>query len=318
MKRMESRRSANSGGGIMTVKEIEESYGICGLVCALCSYSENCAGCRRKPAECGVRECCVSKGLDYCYLCEEYPCDKDMHKSMRHKAFNAVAKNEGLHALAEYLYENYKAGIYYHKPGGLTGDYDKCETEREIIDLLKNGKPDPYSKCPEYESKTFLLRLVSMDDAEDLLKCYSSPEAQRFFNPDNCTSDFRYSSLDEMRQCIQFWIDAYKSRSFIRYSIIDKHIGAAVGTIEIFGGDRNGERTERGVLRIDIRTEYENEVFLFELLKIADSFFYDFNTEKFVTKAIPEAIHRIDALANVGYVPYISKYEHYFMKMSPI
>jgi RimJ/RimL family protein N-acetyltransferase len=301
----------------MTIKEIEKSYGVCGLVCALCSYNANCEGCQCKEDNCDVKACCQSKGLDYCFLCEDWPCDKDMHKGLRVRAFNSVAKNEGLHTLAEYLYKNLNRGIYYHKPDGLTGDYDKCKTEQDVIELLKTGKPDPYEKCPEYESKNFLLRLISMDDAEDLLECYNDTEAQKFFNSDNCTSDFLYSTIDEMRECIKGWLDAYKNRGFIRYSIIDKLAHKAIGTIEIFGGKRGGRRTERGVLRIDIRHEYEREEALIELLIIADLFFYDFNVEKFITKAIPEAVRRIDALTNNGYTPYPTKYEHYYIKRSP-
>ena len=92
----------------------------------------------------------------------------------------------------------------------------------------------------------------------------------------------------------------------------------AIGTIEIFGGSLGGKRTEFGVLRIDVRHEYENEEALAELLKISDSFFCDVNTEKFITKAIPEAVHRINALTQNGYVPTVvgdgGKRKHYYMK----
>ena len=121
-----------------------------------------------------------------------------------------------------------------------------------------------------------------------------------------------------MRGYIAGWLDAYKNRHFIRYSIIDRQNNKAVGTIEIFGGERGGARTEYGILRIDVRSGYENEQSLDELLKVADLFFYDVNTDKFVTKAIPEAAQRISALTRNGYVPYQTKYEHYFMKGSPI
>ena len=102
-----------------------------------------------------------------------------MHKGIRTRAFNSVAKTEGLGKPAEYLHINHNRGIIYHKLDGLTGDYDKCKTEQEVIDLLKYGKPDPYEKCPEYESENFILRLVTMDDAEELFVCYGDPEAQK-------------------------------------------------------------------------------------------------------------------------------------------
>lgn len=43
--------------------------------------------------------------------------------------------------------------------------------------LLKDSKFDPYDVCPTHESLSFILRLVSQDDAEDLYKCYTSGEA---------------------------------------------------------------------------------------------------------------------------------------------
>ena len=187
---------------------------------------------------------------------------------------------------------------------------------------MKNGRPDPYIKCPEYESRNFLLRLVSMDDAEDLFLCYNDTESQKIFNSDNCTSDFKFSMLEHMKEYMEGWLDAYRNRRFIRYSIIDKHINRAIGTIEIFGGERGGERTEFGVLRIDVKSEYENEEVLGELLKISDSFFRDVSTAMFITKAIPDAVQRINALIQNGYTPTPvgdgGRREHYYMKESPV
>lgn len=125
----------------MNQQEIKQSYGVCGLVCALCSYNTNCSGCRLKADSCDIRTCCTQKGLNYCFECNAYPCDKDMHKGIRMRAFNTVAKDEGLDRLAEYLHINWDRGVTYHREDKLAGDYDRCETVEEVIDLLKNGKP---------------------------------------------------------------------------------------------------------------------------------------------------------------------------------
>lgn len=296
----------------MTKAEIERSFGACGLACSLCSYKSGCEGCCNKQNdECDVKACCVSKGLSHCFLCEEWPCDRDMHKGIRTRAFNSVARNEGLGKLAEYLYVNLSRGITYHRPDRLRGDYDRRKTEREVIDLLKNGKPDPYELCPEYETKSFLLRLVSQDDAGDLLVCYSDTDARRLFNSDNCTSDFFFSNLDEMRECIDLWLSDYGKGKYVRFAIVDKTSNKAVGTVEIFGG-------KRGVLRIDISSGYEDPEQLSELVSIADSFFYDFKCEAMLTKAVPEAAGRIQVLTQNGFVPYPKNeewsHEHYYIK----
>ncbi len=39
-----------------------------------------------------------------------------------------------------YLDRNDKAGIKYHKEDGSKGDYDKLDTEQEIIKLIKRGE----------------------------------------------------------------------------------------------------------------------------------------------------------------------------------
>lgn len=42
--------------------------------------SENCTGCRNEQCKlfknCGVRPCTQEKGLDFCYQCDDFPCDK--------------------------------------------------------------------------------------------------------------------------------------------------------------------------------------------------------------------------------------------------
>lgn len=137
-----------------------------------------------------IRKFVTEKGLNYCFECKEYPSMRDMHKNVWLRAFNTVARTEGLIKLAECLYTNYTREISYQRADKLTIDYDRCKMEEDVIDLLKNGKPDPYDVCPVYESKQFILRQVSPCDAADLLLCYSNPETQAIFNSDNCTSDF--------------------------------------------------------------------------------------------------------------------------------
>lgn len=156
----------------------------------------------------------------------------------------------------------------------------------------------PYEVCPVYESEHFLLKLVSPDDAEDLMVCYNDPEAQEFFNSDNC--DFGYDNADTVEKIqynIKLWLDAYHNKQFIRFSIFDKTDKKVIGTVEMFS-------VKYGVLRIDIIPEHENTNSLSELLKIADNFFSDFDCENIVTKAVPKADRRIAALKQCGYVPF--------------
>lgn len=181
-------------------------------------------------------------------------------------------------------------------------------------------KDNPYKKCPIYETKKFILRLVEENDAADLLECYSDPISGAIFNSDNCTSDFIYKTLVEMKDCIKFWIYEYKNQGYVRFSIIDKIREKAIGTIEMFAKqDYIGAFGIVGVLRIDLASRYEKVEDITELLDtIEDNFCYDFEVENIITKAIPEAKQRVAALKNSGFRELehntIVSFDSYFIK----
>lgn len=65
---------------------------------------------------------------------------------------------------------------------------------------------DIYEECPIYSKKLITLRQTIIEDAEELLKCYSDEKAVPFFNSDNCDGDtFYYSTTERMKQAIDFW-----------------------------------------------------------------------------------------------------------------
>jgi len=67
--------------------------------------SENCKGCRHEQCKlfktCGVRACHQEKQLDYCYECEEFPCEKtgfDEHLFNRWTKLNERIREVGIEA----------------------------------------------------------------------------------------------------------------------------------------------------------------------------------------------------------------------------
>jgi RimJ/RimL family protein N-acetyltransferase len=157
---------------------------------------------------------------------------------------------------------------------------------------------NPYEKCPVFETVNFILRFVEKSDANDLLECYSDVNSQKLFNIDNFPTDCSFNTLDEMNRCIDFWIMEYQSQKYIRFSIMNKVTGKAIGTVEIFGG-------QYGVLRIDVKSEYEKTEYLEEIIGISINNFYELlNIDNIITKAIPEATYRINALKNNGFILY--------------
>ena len=168
---------------------------------------------------------------------------------------------------------------------------------------MQQASQNPYVVCPTYETAQFLFRMVRMQDAQELLECYSDPASAKIFNSDNCTSNFIYHSLEEMQNCIRFWLEDYARGGYVRFSIVDKPRQKAVGTIEFFA--RPGVFPVYGCvgqLRLDLGSRYETQAVLAEILRmVEDNFYAVFAVESIITKAVPEAKERTRALEKAGY-----------------
>lgn len=160
-----------------------------------------------------------------------------------------------------------------------------------------------YQNCPIFENKFWLLRLVTLEDAEDLLYVYSDEKAVPFFNSDNCHGDtFHYTTLERMKQAILFWEDSYRQKYFVRWAIIDKSCSTVIGTIELFHRIAKDSFHHCALLRLDLHSSYEKSNFIYEILElIIPSTFSMFSCKRIITKAIPCAMERIDALKKFGF-----------------
>ncbi|MGZ3648094.1 MAG: DUF3795 domain-containing protein [Syntrophales bacterium] len=65
--------------------------------------SENCKGCRNEQCKifknCGVRPCHQKKQVDFCYQCNEFPCNRTNFDEGLYKAWvriNEIIKKEGI------------------------------------------------------------------------------------------------------------------------------------------------------------------------------------------------------------------------------
>lgn len=165
------------------------------------------------------------------------------------------------------------------------------------------NRVNPYDKCPVYESRNFLLRLVEENDAEDLIDCYSDPISAKLFNSDNCTSNFIYKTIDEVEDCIKFWLNEYKDQLYVRFSIVDKSIEKSIGTMEFFAKEEEYKDFGKiGVLRIDLSSKYEKENVIAEILSEVEKYFYDdFQVNSIITKGTPEAKQRVNILNKFGF-----------------
>ncbi|MDE6200266.1 MAG: GNAT family N-acetyltransferase [Clostridiales bacterium] len=164
---------------------------------------------------------------------------------------------------------------------------------------------DVYKNCPTFENDKFILRLTVERDVADLLKVYSDKKAVPLFNSDNCHGDdFFYTTLERMQQAYDFWEEAYRNGWFVRWSIVDKATNEAVGTIEEFHRDAGDHFTDCGLLRLDLRSDYEVDDKIESILSLIVLPSFDlFGCGKVATKAIPAATERIKVLTSLGFTP---------------
>ena len=177
-----------------------------------------------------------------------------------------------------------------------------------------------FIKCPTYETRNFLLRKLEKDDFEELFPCYSDPVAAKFFNGDNCGISFFYDDKDKFKECVAYWLKAQEVHDFIRFTIINKANKKAVGTVEICPSSKYSYQERKvGILRLDIKSEFETKPVMDELFGILVSNLYkDFNVDYLITKAIPEALARLDVLKEENFMALSSgevvPFENYYIR----
>ncbi|MBQ7849331.1 MAG: N-acetyltransferase [Clostridia bacterium] len=159
-----------------------------------------------------------------------------------------------------------------------------------------------YESCPNLSTRRFTLRLVREEDAPGLLAVYSDRDAQPFFNADNCTSDFCYTTLPQMQECMKMWLWSYAQGYFVRWTILEE--GVPVGTVEMFRRDDGEDGRGCGVLRVDVLSRLEAEDVFAELLGTLLQPMHElFGCAAVLTKAAGPAKARRQALADCGFVP---------------
>lgn len=160
-----------------------------------------------------------------------------------------------------------------------------------------------YRNCPEVCNDRFLLRLVREEDGEDLLRVYSDPLAVPLFNSDNCNGDdFYYTTYERMMEAVRFWIWSYQNGWFIRWSIVDEHTNNVIGTVELCNRVSQDSFNGSGILRLDLRSDYENEEEIWNILEmIVYPAFYWLDCHQIITKAAPAAQVRRKVLLQFGF-----------------
>lgn len=118
----------------MDTEALQESIAFCGLVCGLCDHNDGCL-CK---ASCHHRACCLEKGYDGCWECDEFPCDAGRFTNENRGqtlGFVEYIKEFGKARFIEKLLSNQKKGILY----GMSGAY-RHKTYEEVRRKLRDGE----------------------------------------------------------------------------------------------------------------------------------------------------------------------------------
>ncbi len=161
-----------------------------------------------------------------------------------------------------------------------------------------------YVNCPIFTNETVTLRLTNEEDAKELFNCYSDEKAAPLFNSDNCNGDtFYYTRIERLKQTMDFWEFSYKTKQFVRMTIIFNKTKEKIGTIEMFNRGVAPYYGVVGVLRLDIMSRYENEEVLNGVLGLVIEHFYEeFGVEWIITKATDIAGKRREVLAKLKFI----------------
>lgn len=164
---------------------------------------------------------------------------------------------------------------------------------------------DIYEKCPVLENDNYVIRLIEENDVDDLMNVYGDKSALPFFNSDNCNgSNFYCTTREDVENTIKYWlIEYHENKGFVRFSIIDKKKGKAIGTIEMFRREAEDFYNDCGILRIDVRSDCEKAEVLYGVLSLITIPFFDwFSCSMIATKAAGYAVDRIEALKKAGFI----------------
>lgn len=162
---------------------------------------------------------------------------------------------------------------------------------------------DVFKEFCNLQNDEILIRPVQEEDWKDLLEVYSDKQALPFFNSDNCDGDiFYYETEEKMKQALNFWKTARDKGWFTRLSIMDRQTGKAAGTMEVCLRVSKDSFDQMAVLRVDVKSDYEKEDFLYACLElVSERIFEWFDCKGVITKVPDYAIERNKAIKKAGY-----------------
>ena len=105
-----------------------------------------------------------------------------------------------------------------------------------------------------------------------------------------------------MKQTIAFWQEEYRKGYYVRWTVWDKNTRHGIGTIELFNRQANDYFTDCGLLRLDLRSDYEYADRITEILSVILPQAFDlFGCRMIATKVPKFAAERKNAVEKMGF-----------------
>jgi len=110
-----------------------------------------------------------------------------------------------------------------------------------------------------------------------------------------------------MTEALGFWKMSYENGWFVRLSIIDKAAASVIGTVEVCLRVSEDEFNNMGILRVDVRSDYEQEEPLYAVFSLITPEMEEMvGCKGVLTKAPIYAVERMKAIQRAGF----TKSEH--------
>lgn len=105
-----------------------------------------------------------------------------------------------------------------------------------------------------------------------------------------------------MAEAIGFWHMSYENGWFVRLSIVDKAVVSVIGTVELCLRVSEDQFNNMGILRVDVRSDYEQEDVLRDIFSLITPKLEEvLGCKGVLTKAPIYAVERIKAIQKAGF-----------------
>ncbi len=150
-----------------------------------------------------------------------------------------------------------------------------------------------FNEFPALETDRLILRELIDSDIDELFKIFSSEEVTKYYGM------YAFKEIDEVKKMIQYFIDGFKEERQIRWCIVLKSTGKAIGTCGFHCFNQRHYRAEIGY---ELAEKYWGHGYMNEALqRIIRYGFENLNFMRIEGLIYPENISSRKSLEKLGF-----------------